>query len=203
PFIVQGFMPFKEEGTDKILKEYGNIEKFLAKYSGIQKEIKSDLEVSSAITAHADAELLLLKIGILLGYETYSPDRNEVASEEKLSKYITLTEVPLRFLGKQLIPLVKEIDIIWFKDEVPKFAFEVEHSTKFGNGFQRMCQLIPLSTKLFIISSTKNSHLFEKFINTDPYYKHKKSFRFRDYTQLENYFTAVARLHAINDAFLK
>ena len=145
----------------------------------------------------------LLKIGRMLGYDTYSPNKSNEAFGEKLHDYITLKELPLRFMGADIAKLVSQIDILWFKDEVPKYAFEVEHSTKMITGLQRLCQLKPLSTKLFIIASGKDFYLFEKYINTDPYYKYKDDFRFREYKQLENFFKAVSEFTAINDTFLK
>lgn len=201
-FIVQGFMPYSDEGTKNILSKYNSFEKFLSKYArGDMKT--SDLEEKDSIKAHAEAELLLLKIGKMLGYETYSPDKSYKAYGEELANSITLKNIPTRFIGSTLAPIISEIDVIWFKDEVPKFAFEVEHSTKLGSGFQRLCQLIPLSTKLFIMSPTKNSYLFEKYINTDPYYKYRDAFRFRDYTQLESFFKSVSELTTLNNTFLR
>ena len=145
--------------------------------------------------------MLLLKIGRMLGYDTYSPDRSKKAYGENLADYCTLDKVPKRFLGA-LVPIIKEIDVIWFKDDVPTFAFEVEHTTKFGAGFQRLFQLNPLSVKLFIISSQKNYPLFAKFIETDPFYRYKESFHFRNYHQLEEYFRSVSEFEAVNKTFL-
>jgi hypothetical protein len=129
------------------------------------------LEVSNQVTAHAEAELLLLKVGRMLGYDTYSPDAGKAAFGENLEDWITLKELPTRFLGAHMIPLVKQIDVIWFIDEVPKVAIEVEHTTKFEAGFQRLLQLQPLSTALLIVSGEANKYLFDKYIKTDPYYK--------------------------------
>ncbi|MFC1686605.1 hypothetical protein ACFLZS_01595 [Patescibacteria group bacterium] len=201
-FVVQGFMPLNEDGIKKILDKFGTIDKFLQYYSVSEKEEKSDLESVSEVRAHSEAELLLLKVGKMSGYDTYSPDKSKEAFGEKLSDYITLDTIPKRFLGEELISLVQKIDVIWFKDEIPRFAFEVEHSTKFGNGFQRLSQLQPLPTKLFILSSGKNYYLFDKFVNSEPYYKYKEKFHFRDYKQLESYFNAVSKLSTINETFL-
>jgi hypothetical protein len=74
----------------------------------------------------------------------------------------------------ELASTIKEIDVIWFKDDVPKYAFEVEHTTKFGSGFHRLFQLNPLSARRYIISSQKNYPLFAKYIENNPYYRHKK-----------------------------
>lgn len=200
-FVVQGFMPLNEEGTKAILEKYGTIEKFLAHFSGKQGEGTSDLEEGKEVNAHSEAQLLLLKIGKILGFDTYSPDKSKEAYGEKLGDYCSLEKMPTRFLG-ELVPMIKQIDVIWFKDDVPKYAFEVEHTTKFGSGFQRLYQLHPMSTKLFIISSEANLPQFEKFIESAPYFKHRGIFYFRSYWELEQYFKAISEFEAINLSFL-
>ncbi len=202
-FIVQGMMPLNEKGLENILEKYENVEKFISEFSEDVEEAESDLEESNEISAHEEAELLLLKIGRLLGYDTYTPDKNKQAYGELLSDYVNIDKIPTRFLGPDIEKIVREIDVIWFEDEVPKYAFEVEHTTKFGSGFQRLCQLVPLNAKLFIVSSAKNSYLFDKFISTDPYYKYSSNFKFKDYKKVEKYFSAVSEFSAIKDAFLK
>lgn len=201
-FVVQGFMPLNEEGIKKILDKFKSADNFLKHYSRSEEAVESDLETTTKIQAHAEAEMYLLKIGRMLGYDTYSPDKSAEAFGEALQDYITLKEVPDRFLGNAILKLIRQIDVIWFKDEVPKYAFEVEHSTKIEGGLQRLCQLKPLSTKLFIVASSKDYYLFEKYINTDPYYKDKDSFKFRNYKQLEHYFKAVSEFTAIKNTFL-
>jgi hypothetical protein len=194
-------MPLRDEGAQKILKQFGTVDKFLEFYSRKRNENVTDLEERSEVTAHAEAAILLLKIGRMLGYDTYSPDKSKEAYGEKLRDHCTLDTVPTRFLG-ELLPIIREIDVIWFKDDVPKCAFEVEHTTKFGPGFQRLFQLNPLSVRLFIVSAEKNRGLFDKFIETDPYYRYRAAFHFRNYKQLEEFFRAVSEFQEINRAFL-
>ena len=55
---------------------------------------------------------------------------------------------------------------------------------------------------MFIVSTEKNRNLFEKYIETDPYYKYRSSFNFRNYKQLEEYFRAVSEFEEINKVFL-
>ena len=200
-FIVQGFMPLNEQGTKAILEKYGTIKKFLAHFSGKPGKGISDLEAGMDVNAHSEAQLLLLKIGKILGFDTYSPDKSKEAYGEKLGDYCSLEKMPTRFLG-ELVPMIKQIDVIWFKDDVPKYAFEVEHTTKFGSGFQRLYQLHPMSTKLFIISSEANLPQFEKFVESAPYFKHRGIFYFKSYRELEPYFKAISEFEAINLSFL-
>jgi len=200
-FVVQGFMPLREEGVAAILKAFGSLDSFLRHYSGERRELDPDLESVPAVTAHSEAAMLLLKIGRLLGYDTYSPDAGRKAFGELLRSYCTLDQVPKRFLG-DLTNVIQEIDVLWFQDDVPRYAFEVEHTTKVGSGLQRLYQLNPLGTKLFVVASEKTRRLFDKFIETDPYFRCRDAFHFRNYRQLEGFFRAVSEFDAVNRAFL-
>ena len=205
--VVQGFMPVKEEAVSNMLKKFGSIEKLLASYPPTSEEfVGSELEETSNISednAHRDAQMLLLKTGKILGYETYSPDKKQIAYEEPLSNYITLKELPKRYIGEEILTFVRKIDIIWFKDEVPKFAFEIEHTTGLRSGFQRLVQLQPLGTKLFIVAKDADKQLFSQILNTDPFYKNRDSFRFKSYKDLEKFFVEVDRSEAIKKSFLE
>lgn len=205
--VVQGFMPVKEVATNNILKKYGSIEKLLAAYPPSSEEsVGSELEETSNISednAHREAQMLLLKTGIMLGFQTYSPDKKQIAYEEPLEKYITLPELPRRYIGEEILTFVRKIDIIWFKDEIPKFAFEVEHTTGLRSGFQRLVQIQPLGTKLFIVAKDSDKELYSQILKTDPFYKNRGSFRFKSYKDLEKFFVEVDRSEAIKKSFLE
>lgn len=200
---IQGFQSLNEQGTDALNKKFASFDEFVRTYSSNEPHQLSVLEEDDSITAHAEAQLYLLKIGMLLNYETFCPDKNAEAFGESLKDFISLQVLPTRFIGEEIKKLVSKIDVIWFKDEVPICAFEVEHTTGVQSGLQRLCQLVPLSTKLFVVSSSKNEKLYRKFIGADPYYKFEKCFRFKTYRQLEKYFRAVSEFSSVNEAFLK
>jgi len=204
-FVVQGFMPLNDEGTQRFLEKFGTLDAIIENYKIEEhdEETTSDIEKENAITAHVEAELLLLKTGRLLGYDTYTPanDRSKEAFGEKMQDYCTLDAIPTRFLGDN-VKIISQIDVIWFQDDIPKYAFEVEHSTKFNSGFTRLLQLHPMGTRLTIISSSKNYPLFEKYIDSAAFYKHKKNFFFKTYKQLEMFFKSVSEFEKIREAFL-
>lgn len=205
--IVQGFMPVKDSVTKKIVDKFGSLEKFVGRYTASLGEMDSgELEETSQISeenAHRDAQMLLLKMGEALGYETYSPDRAPNAYGEPLSKYITLSELPRRFIGNEIVDFVKKIDVLWFEDEVPKYAFEVENSTGLRGGFQRLVQLQPLGAKLYIVARDGDFETYKQVLGVNPYFLHRESFRFCSYKKLEKFFVEIDRSEAIKKAFLE
>lgn len=204
---IQGFMPLNDTGTKRIMAEYQSLDAFVNQYRTENKSNeKSDLVNKNEKTAHAEIQMLLLRTGLMLGYDTYCPNKSNIVDGDELRKYITLDKLPTRYFGDEnVIKLVSQIDVIWFKDEKPINAFEVENTTKVGSGLQRLFPLNEYGSILFVIApgvDEKDKLLFNKFMNNDPYFKQKKSFRFKTYKQVEMLFNSVSENTAIKNAFL-
>lgn len=202
--MVQGFMPINDEAIAAFLNKYGSIDNFINKFK-VSEDLDEPIEyeVKSEKIAHREAQMLLLKMGFFLGFDTYCPDRSYEAYGEKLGDYTSLDELPTMFIGKELYPFVKQIDVIWFNDGVPEYAFEVEESTGVGNGLNRLNQLTPIAKRLFIIAPIKEYLKFEKYMRGTTFSKEKEKFAFRDYRQLEKYFSLVSQYASLRKSFLE
>lgn len=162
--MVQGFMPINDEAKENLIKKYGTIDSFIANFKITDlTEQKTELEEKSKKIAHREAQMLLLKMGVFLGYDTHCPDKSYEAYGEKLGDYVTLNELPTMYIGAELKPLVKQIDVIWFTQNVPEYAFEVEETTGVVSGLNRLNQLAPIAKKLFVIAPAKEYPIFDKF----------------------------------------
>lgn len=202
--MVQGFMPINDEARRNLFNKYGSIDNFVNKFRTTElTQETSDLEEQTQKIAHREAQMLLLKMGNFLGYDTYCPDKKFTAYGEKLGDYTSLAELPTTFIGKDLIPFVSKIDVIWFSQNVPEYAFEVEETTKIGSGLNRLNQLTPIAKKLFIIAPAKEYPLYEKFLRGHTYNKEKNKFTFKDYNQLEKYFNSVSEFTLLKKSFLE
>jgi len=135
------------------------------------------------ITNHSEAEFVLLKLGQILGYDTYSPDRNKEAYGQKLEDLISLDEIP-QFTIPFLLDTIKSIDVIWFEDEFPVCCFEIEHTTGVTSGLLRLYQTSQLNTKLFVIAPTDVLKRFETEMNKMPFRKMKNRYIFRSYDEI-------------------
>jgi len=159
---------------------------------GIQEiTTKPEIAVSTKevkeITNHSEAEFILLKLGQILGYDTYSPDKNKEAYSQKLKDLISLDAIP-QFTTPNLLDTIKNIDIIWFEDEFPVCCFEVEHTTGVTSGLLRLYQTSQLNTKLFIIAPADVLKKFETEMDKIPFSKMKNRYIFRSYEDLANFY---------------
>jgi len=167
------------------------------------KKIKTkQVKVLKKITSHQEAELILLKLGVVLGYDTYSPDKSKKAYNKKLSEYTTLKEIP-QFTIPTLLDTIKNIDVIWFQDEFPICCFEVEHTTGVRDGLLRLYQTSQLNTKLFIVAPEGVLKKFETEMNKIPFSKIKHRYIFRSYKELVEFYQLAKEYYLSKKVFFK
>ncbi len=152
-----------------------------------QSEISVSAKETKKITNHSEAEFILLKLGQILGYDTYSPDRNKDAYGQKLEDLISLDAIP-QFTTPSLLDTIKNIDVIWFEDEFPVYCFEVEHTTGVTTGLLRLYQTSQLNTKLFVIAPVDVLKKFETEMNKMPFRKIRNRYIFRSYEDLIKFY---------------
>ena len=133
---------------------------------------------------HEEVEGLLLRLGNMLGFATYSADKSAKTRDgEELGNLCTLKEIP-SFTYPEILDTVKQIDVIWFKDRYPKYCFEVEHTTDITKGLLRLYQVRQLNTSLFIVAPSSKRSKFDSEIRKDPFTKIEVRYIFRTYTEL-------------------
>ncbi len=137
------------------------------------------------INNHSEAEFILLKLGQVLGYDTYSPDRNKEAYGQKLEDLISFDEIP-QYTTPSLLDTIKNIDVIWFEDEFPVYCFEIEHTTGVTTGLVRLANVSQLNTKLFVVAPEE---VLEKFITeTKKLIFRRVRYIFRPYKDLISFY---------------
>ncbi len=154
------------------------------------------------ITSHQEAEFILLKLGQVLGHDTYSPDRNKEAYGQKLEESISLDTIP-QFTTPSLLDTIRYIDVIWFEDEFPVCCFEVEHTTGVTNGLLRLYQTAQLNTRLFVIAPSDVLKKFETEMNKAPFNKMKNRYIFRSYQDLVDFYQLAENYIKFKKRFFK
>jgi hypothetical protein len=150
---------------------------------------------------HGEAEGLLLRLGNMLGFDTYTPDKAPKTKEgEELGNLCTLKEIP-QFTYPEILNTVKQIDVIWFKNKYPKYCFEVEHTTDITKGLLRLYHLKELNASLFIVAPSSKRSKFEFEIRKDPFNQMKERYIFRTYTQLLELYDCAQKFIPIKGKF--
>ncbi|HLC51570.1 MAG TPA: hypothetical protein VJH90_04350, partial [archaeon] len=81
-----------------------------------QKQEDANIAIEEEEIEHTAAEFLLLKIGKLLGYDTYTADPSQEYKGEKLGDIATVSDVT-QFIPPQSLGSARRIDVIWFRDD--------------------------------------------------------------------------------------
>jgi len=165
-----------------------------------KKEIVfQDLEIES----HEEAEAILLLLGNLLGFDTYTPDESKGVKGQNLGSIATLKE--LSYFGSETImDTAQHIDVVWVRDEWPEYFFEVENTTGVTSGLLRIYQVAAkLSAKCFIIAPPDKLNKFQKEIEKPPFKSLKERFKFRSYKELKEMYSATQRFTQISHKFLE
>lgn len=165
---------------------------------------KSVTEIKTSdlvIATHESAEAILLMLGNLLGHDTYTPDASRTYNGQKLGEIATLDDLP-PFTSEKIMDSVRNIDVVWLKDEWPEYFFEVEHTTGVTSGLLRIYQAQKLNTKFFIIGPSDVLRKYEKEVQKSPFNSIKDKYRFRSYEELCDMYLAASHFRKTSDGFL-
>lgn len=155
-----------------------------------------------SIATHESAEAVLLMLGNLLDFDTYTPDASRTYNGRKLGEIATLNDLP-PFTSEKIMDSVQNIDVVWLKDEWPEYFFEVEHTTGVTSGLLRIYQAHKLSTKFFIIGPADVLKKYEKEVQKSPFNAIQKKYRFRSYDDLRRMYLAASHYRKMADEFLE
>jgi hypothetical protein len=138
--------------------------------------VKDAIQNTVEESLHSILQGRLLEIGNIRGYDTYCPNKSKKFNDKKLEEISTLETCPnLQFSDYNLL---RQIDVLWFKNRgnkfIPENAFEVELSTGIWSGVGRMATLMDYqNVGLFVISndSKKYNQVLTSFSEFENRYK--------------------------------
>jgi hypothetical protein len=176
-------------------KKFINAWKLLLKPPTIISEQRNTVEES----LHSIIQGRLLEIGNIRGFQTFCPNKSKKFNDNTLEEISTLKRCPeLQFSDYNLL---REIDVIWFKNRgsnyIPEKAFEVELSTGIWSGVGRMATLVDYhNVALYIISNDRKK--YQQVVKS--FTEHKERYKFVETEDLSQLYSAEINLRElIND----
>lgn len=148
--------------------------------------IKKTKEEENVIT-HSYIQGMLIEIGNINGFKTFSPDKSGLFINKKLGEIITQPDIP-KFTFENIIQSSKYIDVIWFNErEFPNSVFEVENSTNFRNSLVKFVELQDFTTTMVLIAPNEISktNKFHQEIGKSAFSSIKNRVKFYDYDYIE------------------
>lgn len=139
------------------------------------------------IITHSYVQGMLIEIGNINGFETFSPDKNGLFINKTLGDIITRTSIP-KFTFENILQSTKYIDVIWFNERgFPNSIFEVENSTNFRNSLVKFAELQDFVTSMTLIAPKDESkrRKFNQEIEKSAFTSIKNRVKFYDYDYIE------------------
>lgn len=144
----------------------------------------------------------LLYIGRVNNYETFAPAEDRAKRQfagEKLERLVSVRDLSShRRLAEDEIRAIERIDVLWLRetdgDLIPRFAFEVENSTKVIGGLNRL-NAIPrwFPTRLIIVGEDdRQKRRYESFLNDRTFKPYANRFEFRYFEEIRKLFETSA-----------
>lgn len=161
---------------------------------GLEKNHESSKEMREE--THAYYQGVLISMGNLKGYQTYSPqqDKNKFFIDKPLKELRTLHEIP-SFSHNALVKRSETVDVIWFNERLmPNSLFEIEYSTEIQNSLGKFCDLQDFYARMFIIADNNRRREFEQKLKYKAFEDVVNRVKFLDYESVvKQYETEVFR----------
>ncbi|MDQ3820143.1 MAG: hypothetical protein M3362_21030 [Acidobacteriota bacterium] len=135
------------------------------------------------VSNHAYYQGLLLTIGRLKKFDTFSPqqDKNKKFLDKPLKEIRTLSDIP-NFSYSEFVRRSGTIDVIWFNQrKMPHSFFEVESSTDIQNSLAKYNDLQDFYVRMFIVADRNRKAEYEMKIVRSSFADIKGRVKFVDY----------------------
>ena len=158
----------------------------------------------------------LLFIGRANNYETFAPADDRVKRQfagHKLEDFVSIRDFAAypRFKAEE-IKVIGRIDVLWLSevdgDLLPRYAFEIENSTKVITGLNRL-NTIPrwFPTRLFIVGkNTNQKKRYDDYLNNLTFKTRADRFSFKYFDDVRELYKVSAMFdeaRAANDAAMR
>ncbi|MDH5363550.1 MAG: hypothetical protein OEZ07_01260 [Dehalococcoidia bacterium] len=152
---------------------------------------------------HYSIQGMLLEIGNMEGFDTYSPNKNAIFNNKPLLQIMTLSEFPL-FTYPNIIQSVRFIDVLWFNDRgFPKSAFEVEITPQFRNSLVKFGELCDFHASFYLIADAKYYDKYENEISRVVFKEIKERCLFTTVEQVTDMYLKSIEKQKVSAEFFK
>ncbi len=141
-----------------------------------EDQIPTKLQRLGGRIGHNDFILSLAQLGLKLGYRIWigKPEQAKSVRGVKLSS-LSMEKIPIKMKASHR-RLLNQIDCIWFHENVPVQAFEVEMSTDIEGAFKRFFTLLEVEPKmagrLHVIANDSMKQKLQKVFTQSVYVGH-------------------------------
>jgi hypothetical protein len=164
---------------------------------------KPKTEVEKKEYIHYDIQGMLLEIGNMEDFDTYSPNKNAIFDKKPLAQVMTLRKFP-DFTYPHIIQAVKFIDVLWFNERgFPKVAFEVEITPQFRSSLVKFSDLSDFDISFFVISELEHQNKYLREVSRSVFREVKGRCLFKTCGQVSDMYSKSFEKQEVSEQFFK
>jgi len=150
---------------------------------------------------HYSIQGMLLEIGNMEGFDTYSPNKNAIFDSKPLQQIMTLSEFP-DFTYPNIIQAIKYIDVLWFNERgFPKAAFEVEITPQFRNSLVKFSEICDFYVAFYLIAEAENQDKYHRELSRSVFREIKERCLFRTCDQARDMYLKSVEKQKVSAEF--
>lgn len=151
---------------------------------------------------HAAVQGMIIEIGNMRDYDTYTPDRSKVFENKKLGNLATLKEFPL-FTYERIVRSVKSVDVAWFNERgFPERLIEVEDSTDFRGSLVKFAELQDFATTFRLVAPSERKTKYNREVSRAAFSRIIDRCRFISYPEIEKYYYALTHYRKVSKSVI-
>lgn len=149
---------------------------------------------------HTYFQGLLVEIGNVKGYKTYTPrqDKNRLFLDKSLGSISTIDSI-FQFSYDFFVKRAKTVDVIWFNErDMPYSFFEVEHSTDIYNSLIKFSDLKDFYSNFCIVADEARRREYHSKLSSNIFKDIQNRIEFMSYDVLSIVHTNTYKLFTVN-----
>jgi len=152
----------------------------------LPKESDNTTNDQTAFRQHSHMQWMLIELGNMYWYDTYTPDKNWIFINRELGKISTLKQLPEFTYPNILESSMRFVDVIWFNERwFPARLYEVENSTDFRAGLIKFNEVQDFISEFVFVASYDKKQKYETERNKTAFSAIKDRCGFLDYEFVE------------------
>ncbi|HEY4528085.1 MAG TPA: hypothetical protein VJL09_03515 [Candidatus Paceibacterota bacterium] len=151
---------------------------------------------------HSEIQGMIIEIGNMEGFDTYTPDRSKVFANKELGNIATIKDFPI-FTYDRIIRSVKFVDVAWFNERgFPEKIFEVEDSTDFRGSLVKFAELQDFNTSFNLVASAERKTKYDREVSKTAFTNIVSKCHFVNYADIEEYYNASLNYHKVSKSVI-
>ncbi len=151
---------------------------------------------------HTKMQGMIIELGNMNGWDTYTPDKNKIFDNKRLGDITTLPNMP-PFTYDRIVQSIRYVDAIWFNERgFPEKLFEVEDSTDFRSSLVKFSELQDFKTAFRLVAPFKRKAKYEREISKTAFrgITDQRRCHFLKYQDIEECYDAKLKEHRISNS---